>query len=195
MQDTLVASYIGRIPDMDKSYEEAIKAARFFNANVFPEMNDMGFGEYVNRKNYNALMQKTPVSLLKTIKGSTWRAHDRSAFNFGVKVNEPMNIWSVNRLANWLMEVIMVDDKGLPIKRNYQNIIDIRLLSELVNFDFDNKVDFDSVSALMLLPYLLGGIDEAVEVLVDDDYDPYKKYETIPFPTAGVRPTAKINQY
>ena len=48
-----------------------------------------------------------------------------------------MNIWSINRLANWLMEVIMVDDKGLPIKRNYQNILDLRLLSELVNFDFD----------------------------------------------------------
>ena len=195
MEDTIVASYIGRIPEMDRSYEEAIKAARYFNATIFPEMNDMGFGEYVNRKNYNFLMQKTPVSLLKTIKGSTWRAHDRSAFNFGVKVNEPMNIWSINRLANWLMEVIMVDDKGLPIKRRYQNIVDLRLLSELVNFDFENKVDFDSVSALMLLPYLLGDMDEAVEVLVDDSYDPYSKYELKPFATTGERPVAKINKY
>ena len=195
MEDTIVASYIGRIPEMDRSYEEAIKAARYFNATIFPEMNDMGFGEYVNRKNYNFLMQKTPVSLLKTIKGSTWRAHDRSAFNFGVKVNEPMNIWSINRLANWLMEVIMVDDKGLPIKRRYQNIVDLRLLSELVNFDFENKVDFDSVSALMLLPYLLGDMDEAVEVLVDDSYDPYSKYELKPFATTGERPVAIINKY
>ena len=195
MEDTIVASYIGRIPEMDRSYEEAIKAARYFNATIFPEMNDMGFGEYVNRKNYNFLMQKTPVSLLKTIKGSTWRAHDRSAFNFGVKVNEPMNIWSINRLANWLMEVIMVDDKGLPIKRRYQNIVDLRLLSELVNLDFENKVDFDSVSALMLLPYLLGDMDEAVEVLVDDSYDPYSKYELKPFATTGERPVAKINKY
>ena len=195
MQDTIVAGYIGRIPDLDKSYEEAIKAARYFNATIFPELNSIGFGEYVNRKGYNSLMQKTPVALLKTIKGSTWRAHDRSIFNFGIKVNEAMNIWSVNRLANWLMEVIMVDDKGLPVKRNYQNIIDLRLLSELVSFDFDNKVDFDSVSALMLLPYLLGGIDETVEIATTDDDDPYLRYAVVFKPETKTRPTAKINQY
>ena len=93
------------------------------------------------------------------------------------------------------MEVIMVDDKGLPIKRNYQNILDLRLLSELVNFDFDNKPDFDSVSALMLLPYLLGGIDEAVEVPVTDEDDLYKKYEIKYNPTKTERPRARINQY
>ena len=195
LQDTIVASYIGRIPDLDKSYEESIKAARFFNATVFPELNSIGFSEYVNRKNYNFLMQKTPISLLKTIKGSSWQSHIRSGLNFGVKVNEPMNIWSINRLANWLMEVIMVDDKGLPIKRNYQNILDLRLLSELVNFDFDNKPDFDSVSALMLLPYLLGGIDEAVEIPVTDEDDLYRKYEIKYNPPKLERPRAKINQY
>ena len=195
LQDTIVASYIGRIPDLDKSYEESIKAARFFNAAVFPELNSIGFSEYVNRKNYNFLMQKTPISLLKTIKGSSWQSHIRSGLNFGVKVNEPMNIWSINRLANWLMEVIMVDDKGLPIKRNYQNILDLRLLSELVNFDFDNKPDFDSVSALMLLPYLLGGIDEAVEIPVTEEDDLYRKYEIKYNPPKLERPRAKINQY
>jgi len=195
LQDTIVASYIGRIPDLDKSYEESIKAARFFNATVFPELNSIGFSEYVNRKNYNFLMQKTPISLLKTIKGSSWQSHIRSGLNFGVKVNEPMNIWSINRLANWLMEVIMVDDKGLPIKRNYQNILDLRLLSELVNFDFDNKPDFDSVSALMLLPYLLGGIDEAVEIPVTEEDDLYRKYEIKYNPPKLERPRAKINQY
>jgi hypothetical protein len=194
MQNTIVAAYIGRLPDLDKSYEEAVKAARYFNATIFPEMNAPGFGEYVIRKNLQKFMQRTPINLLKSIKGSTWKSHTSSAYSFGIKTNEAMNIWSVNKLANWLTEVERVDDDGLPLKRTYQNIKDIRLLSELINFDFENKQDFDSVSALMLLPFLLSDLeDHTVEIPLEEDDDPYAKYLKKPVFIQERR--APINQY
>ena len=195
MQDTIVASYIGRLESLDKSYEEAIKIARYYNAKVFPETNTTGFDEYVIRHNYEHLMRKPSIDLLKTIKGSTWRAHERNKLAFGVRVNEDMNMWSVNKIADWLNREVAWDEKGIPIKRNYQNILDIRLLSELENFDFDNKPDFDSVSALMLLPYIIGDLDDAVEVAVTEEDDLYAKYEIKYNPPKPERPKAKISNW
>lgn len=179
LQNTIVASYIGRYSDLDKSYEEAIKAAIYFNAKVFPELNSIGFAEYVLRKNYQYLMQRTPLNVLKSIKGSTYNSHSRSAYTFGLKVNEAMNIWSINKLANWLVDPVSVDPvTEIPTWRTYQNIRDLRLLSEAISFDFANKPDFDSMSALMLLPYLLSDLDDTtVEIPLEDDDDPYARYK------------------
>ncbi len=194
LQDTIIGAYIGRLTDLDKSYEEVIKAARYFNASIFPEMNSPGFGEYILRKNLQKYMQRTPINLLKSIKGSTWKSHTSSAYSFGIKTNEAMNIWSVNKLANWLMEVERYDDDGIPMKRNYQKIKDIRLLSELINFDFENKQDFDSVSALMLLPFILSDLeDHVVEIPLEDDDDPYFRYAKKPVIIRDM--VAPINQY
>lgn len=194
LEDAIVCSYIGRLDDLDKSYEEAIKVARYFNAKVFPEMNSMGFAEYVVRKNLQHMMQRTPINILETIKGSTHKSHKSSPYIFGVKVNEAMNIWSINKLANWLTEVVLEDENGFPLKRNYQKIRDLRLLSELINFDFENKQDFDSVSALMLLPFLLSDLEgSVVEIPLEEDDDPYAKYNVKPIAEKNLR--AKINQY
>jgi hypothetical protein len=67
-------------------------------------------------------------------------------------------------------------------------------LSELINFDFENKQDFDSVSALMLLPFLLSDLEgSVVEIPLEEDDDPYAKYNVKPVAEKNLR--AKINQY
>lgn len=183
MQDTIVASYVGRIVDgglmgADKNHEEAIKAARYYNATVFPEMNAIAFGMYVATKNLEKYMEPTPFNVLKAIKGSTLKAHNVSPYKFGIKTNLSMNEWAINRVADWLLTPTHYDQNGIAIRRVYQGIFDIRLLSELINFDFDNKSDFDSVSALMLLPYLLADWeDEGVDLTDQEEDDPYLKYE------------------
>ena len=92
------------------------------------------------------------------------------------------------------MEVERYDDDGIPMKRNYQKIKDLRLLSELINFDFENKQDFDSVSALMLLPFILSDLeDHVVEIPLEDDDDPYFRYAKKPTIIRDM--VAPINQY
>lgn len=178
LQDTVVASYIGRLDTLDRAFEEPIKAALFFNAKVFPEMNSIGFAEFVDRKGYQHMMQFIPKQTLEIIKGSTAASHGRSKYGYGVKVNREMNIWSINRLANWLTIPVRKDEKtGIPTWWNYQNIRDLRLLSEGANFDFENKQDFDAMSALMLLPYLLSYLDDYVVELQSEEEAYEKEYE------------------
>ncbi len=178
LQDTIVASYIGRLDTLDKAFEEPIKAALFFNARVFPEMNSIGFAEFVDRKGYQHMMQFIPKQTLEIIKGSTAASHGRSKYGYGVKVNREMNIWSINRLANWLTIPIRKDEKTqIPTWWNYQNIRDLRLLSEAANFDFENKQDFDAMSALMLLPYLLSYLDDYVVELQSEEEAYEKEYQ------------------
>lgn len=171
LEDTIVASYVGRLNDLDLAYEEAIKAAHFFNAKVFPELNSPGFAEYVDRKGLRQMMMYIPKSVLEPIKGSTASSHGRSHYGYGIKVNEPMNVWSIHRLAEWLMKPTEVDEKtNIPKSFNYQKIRDLRFLSEAINFDFSNKVDYDAMSAVMLLPYLLSYLD-GIEVDMPDQYE------------------------
>lgn len=178
LQDTIVASYIGRLDTLDKAFEEPIKAALFFNAKVFPEMNSIGFAEFVDRRGYQHMMQFIDKRVLEAIKGSTAASHGRSKYGYGIKVNREMNIWSINRLANWLTIPVRKDEKtDIPTWWNYQNIRDLRLLSEAVNFDFENKQDFDAMSALMLLPYLLSYLDDFVVELQSEEEAYEKEYE------------------
>lgn len=180
LEDTIVASYIGRLKTLDAAYEEAIKAGHFFNAKIFPEMNTPGFAEYVDRKGLKNMMMYIPKAVLEPIKGSTASSHGRSHYGYGVKVNEPMNVWSIHRLSEWLSKDTERDEKtNIPTKFNYQKIRDLRFLSEAINFDFSNKVDYDAMSAMMLLPYLLSYLD-GVEVDMPDQYDTLMdiKYKT-----------------
>ncbi|MBP8762228.1 MAG: hypothetical protein KBH21_00075 [Acetoanaerobium sp.] len=181
LEDTIVASYVGRLKNLDDSYEEAIKASYFFNAKVFPEMNVTGFAEFVDRRGLRDRMMYIPKSVLEPIKGSTASSHGRSHYGYGVKVNYDMNIWSIHRVAEWFSKAVEVDEKtGIPKRFNYQNVRDLRLLSEASNFNFDNKSDYDAMSALMLLPYLLSYLD-GIEVEMPDQYETmlemkYNKY-------------------
>lgn len=171
LEDTIVASYVGRLSDLDSSYEEAIKAAHFFNGKVFPELNNVGFAEYVDRKGLRGMMMHIPKKILEPIKGSTASSHGRSAYGFGIKTNEAMNIWAIHRLAQWLVNPTEKDEKTqIPTRFTYQKIRDLRFLSEAVNFVFENKVDYDAMSAMMLLPYLLSYLD-GLEVEMPDQYE------------------------
>lgn len=109
-----------------------------------------------------------------------------------------MNEWAINRVADWLLTPTDYDSNGIPLRRVYQGIFDVRLLSELINFDFENKGDFDSVSALMLLPYLLADWDdEGVEITEEDEDELFKKYDqqmAYDYVNGG-RPIAPINDY
>lgn len=184
LEDTFVASYVGRLSNLDDSFDEVIKAAHYFNAKVFPELNSIGFAEYVDRKNLRNMMLFIPKAVLEPIKGSTASSHGKSYYGFGIKVNEAMNIWSINRLAEWMLKPTEIDEKTqIPMRFNYQRIRDLRLLSEAINFVFENKVDYDAMSAVMLLPYILSYLD-GVEVEMPNQYEDsmdlkYKKANTV----------------
>ncbi len=196
LQDTIVASYIGRLGTLDAAFEEPIKAALYFKGTVFPEMNSIGFAEFVDRKRYGHLMQSIPKNVLDPIKGSTAASHGKSHYGYGVKVNKEMNIWSINRLANWMTLSVKKDERTeITTWWNYQNIRDLRLLSEAASFDFDNKQDFDAMSALMLLPYLLSYLDDYVTEMpieTDDQDRDYQKYSK-PQRTKGIA-VSKLSQ-
>lgn len=171
LEDTIVASYVGRLKDLDTAFEEAIKASHFFNAKVFPEMNVVGFAEFVDRRGLRDRMMFIPKSVLEPIKGGTASSHGRSHYGYGVKTNEAMNIWSIHKLAEWLNKPTEIDEKtNIPKRFNFQKIRDLRFLSEASNFVFSNKGDYDAMSAMMLLPYLLSYLD-GVEVDMPDQYE------------------------
>lgn len=178
MQDAIVASYIGRKTqgNIDLNFEEAIKAAKYYNAKIFSENTANAFAEYVLRKEFFDFVLPTPMAAVVLANG-TGRII-KQAYTFGVKPNERMNGWSINKIAEWLLRPDKVGDDGIILRRNYQKIYDPRLLSELINFDINDKTNFDAVSALMLLPYILNSNEGvSVDIALDDEDDPYLKYE------------------
>ena len=193
--DKIVASYVGRNTNYgqgDLNFYEPIKAAKFYNAKIFSENNSSAFADYVIR---NGLEQYTMAATRTSIRLAFNGKEPKNAFRFGVKVNEESNYWSLNKMAEWLLKPVVIDDDGIVLKRNYHYIYDPRLLDELVHFDIDDKTNFDMVSALMLLPYITVDLGEEEIRLEEEDaweatYSKYDVMRKIP-----ERKVAKINQY
>jgi hypothetical protein len=184
-RDTVVATYLGRYQlggELQKNHEEVIKAARYFNANIIPEANSSDFSAYVVEKNLVKYTEQTPYKTLESIKGSTIKAHRGSSYTFGIRTNVETNKWAIERLADWLTKVVETTEDGIPIRRNYHKIKDLRLLHELEHFELDNKSDFDAVSALMLLPFYLSEWSDDLEDFSknrEEEEDEYSKYSPV----------------
>jgi hypothetical protein len=164
LQETFVAEFIGRKDSLEKNYEEVIKAAMYYNAKILPETNVPGFVDWCERKQYAHYLINEPRKVMTEVR----RTPQTNYYRKGLRVDEHINRWSLNRYADWLNTPVLIDDDGTPMKRRFQNIYSLRLLDESINFVMDRKTEFDHMSSALLLMPLLLEIDEDVVEIVDE---------------------------
>lgn len=185
LQETFVAEFIGRKPTLEQNFEEVIKAALYYNAQILPEANTPGFYEWCERKGWGHLVMYEPQRFLSEVR----RTPQKFTHRRGIRVDDVINKWSLTRFGDWLRQPVMMDDDGVPLKFRYQNIYSLRLLDEAINFILDRKTEFDHMSsALLLMPLLLEIEEDSVEVY-DEFTDPllnkYAKQSVIDYKPKG----------
>lgn len=192
MQETFVAEFIGRKDTLEKNYEEVIKAAMYYGAKILPETNVPGFVDWCERKGYAHYILNEPRKVMSEVR----RAPQMNYYRKGLRVDEHINKWSLNRYADWLNTPVLIDDDGTPMKRRFQNIYSLRLLDESINFVMDRKTEFDHMSSALLLMPLLLEIDEDVIEIVDEFEEFNKsKYSKHSLLTNSTRQRATFLQY
>lgn len=185
MQETFVAEFIGRKPTLEQNFEEIIRAALYYNAQILPEVNTPGFVEWAERKGWGHFIMYEPQRFLSEVR----RTPQKFTHRKGIRVDDIINKWSLTRFGDWLRQPIMVDEDGVPLKFRFQNIFSLRLLDEGINFTLDNKTEYDHMSsALLLMPLLLEIEEDYVEIL-DEFADPlqnkYSKYSALDYKPKG----------
>jgi hypothetical protein len=192
LQETFVAEFIGRKDTLEKNYEEVIKAAMYYNAKILPETNVPGFVDWCERKMYAHYILNEPRKVMTEVR----RTPQTNYYRKGLRVDEHINRWSLNRYADWLNTPVLIDDDGTPMKRRFQNIYSLRLLDESINFTMDRKTEFDHMSSALLLMPLLLEIDEDVVQIVDEFEEFNKsKYSKHSLLTNGIRERISFLQY
>lgn len=178
LQDTIVCSYTGRKERLTDGYEEAIKVAMYYNAKIVLEMNILGMYTYMEQRGLLHMMQPEPIRVIND-KIRTGKRSSGSYHKVGIRTDKAINDWSLQQLAQWLMTPVIVDDKtNKPLKYKYETIFDLRLLSELANYNHEKKTKFDATSALMLLFPVLADIEDD-PVMIDEEEDKWDiKYQS-----------------
>lgn len=190
-QGTIVASYVGRQTKIEDNFHEVLKAANYFNAKIFSENNAQAYAEFILRKSLQHMQYPTPYSVL-AMYNLTSKTPKKDPYGFGYKANERINMWNLNKFAEWLTEPTKETDRGEVLERRLHTIKDPRILSEIVNFEYEEKSSFDAMSAMMSLPLLLADLEDfEVQDFDQEEEDPYFKYDYVEKP----RPRAIITLY
>jgi hypothetical protein len=176
-RDTIVAEWVGRKIKLTENFEDVIRIARFFNAKIFPEINNAGFVEWCDSNKYYHMLQSDSYKLQKEISPGSKRSH----YKKGVQMTGRLKWWGLQKLTEWLLEIKDTDPKtGIPIARNIDYIYSKRLLNEIIYF---NETDnFDHISSMIVLMVLITQLDNfapsSEEELDEDGWDdPYLKYK------------------
>lgn len=151
--DMLVAWYVGRPETLEESYRQLFLLAEHYNATIQSEIQGGGKGIYDYAKQYKLLqyLEKEPDILNN--KDSTTKDFNKPYF---------VNMSSEDRVklalaytADWLKTPrAALDDQGLQINiMNLHKIYCRGLLKELIKFN--DEGNFDRVSALRLLPFMI----------------------------------------
>lgn len=166
-QNTVVARYTGRPGSKDKTHEQAIFAAEFYNALVLHEDDVGDFPSYCRTKKKARFMAPTPYL------GSSMKISGNAIFNVGIKMgdNAELKDYGLTALNEFLTTEIGYDDDngGLPV-RNIDNIDDLLILDEIANYGEGN---FDNISAMIL--HAIWDRADAGTVFDPGDIDQQKK--------------------
>lgn len=151
--DTLVASYLGRYPDVKQTNEIAECLIELYNAFTVVENNVDNFIKHmISKSKQKYLASKNELPFLKDLNTNT------SSFQeYGVRTNSTMWVHYINKINEYIKEEIGTEYKsnGEILRTVYgvERIPDERLLLELLKFDpdrgnYDQIVTFGLVLAL-----------------------------------------------
>lgn len=158
MKDNIPFEWIGREEKLYDNYENVIRTAKLYNAKIFPETNVTGFVEWCRQNKHHGMLQSDNHALEKEIYPNARRSYHRVGFNMK---NQRIKWWALQRLADWLTEVKVWDEKtNIPLYRNIDFIYSQRLLEEIVHHNYSDN--FDHISSMLGLMILLNQI-ESVE--------------------------------
>lgn len=168
LYDTLVAELICRRQPLDPNYQEVIKAAKYFNAKIFPETNVIGFVNWCkNNGFYNMLEGDAAWVEEQASPGSK-----RNYYRVGIEMTDRKKQWAMKALRDYLLSIKEHDPHtGAPMIRTLDWIFSKRLLSEIINYE--DGLNFDHVSSMLCLMFLrekLHGTPPA-ELKSDDEFE------------------------
>lgn len=149
LYDTIVAERICRLPTLDQNYMEGIKAAKYFNAKIFPETNVIGFVNWCkNNKFYHMLEGDAAWVEEQASPGSK-----RNYYRIGIEMTDRKKQWAFKALRDYLLSIKANDPvTGAPMVRTLDWIFSKRSLNEIINYE-EGK-NFDALSTLLCLMFL-----------------------------------------
>ncbi len=109
-----IAEYIDRADDPEESWEETIKAIRFFGCSIFPETNKPGLKNYLAQRGYGAFLKYRPKE--------TWTTNTGAQNTAGVNSSEPI-------IQQYLLLIkSYVNNYGhlIPFPRLVKDLLDFR---------------------------------------------------------------------
>lgn len=177
LEDTIVAEWIGRKTKLDDNYKEAIKAARYFNATIFPEVNEPGFVEWCAQQKYLNMLETDAQEVIeKEISPGAKRSH----FKIGFRLTPKIKKWCLKNFKSWVLDDNSFDPvTGLPTHRVIDRLYSLRLLNEMTMYNEDDN--FDHISAALGIPLLrrkLSSFDPPQDAeYTDEDYEMTKELE------------------
>lgn len=193
LEDSIVADWVGRLDDLEDTYEKVIKLAKYYNAKIFPETNTPGFVDYCKRNNYEHMLQSEAYHAEKEINPNFRKR--RGVYGFSVYGEK--KVWLLQWLKSWLLKKRNVDpDTGEFDSINTDHLFPKRLLNEIINFD-ETKGNYDYISAMLGLMLLIVDIRENAPVKMyrdDEVIDPYRDMLT-QVPNKRVRSTFEELMY
>ena len=149
MADRIVAQYIGRLPQAEKCYEEALKLLIFYNAKANYENNLKGLFSYFKHKNALHYLADTP-EILKDMDFMRPTANTGK----GTRATAPVNAWGRQLQVSWMLTPYQIGKKTEGEEEdtttlNLHKIRSLRYLEECLAWNPDGN--FDTVSAMGML--------------------------------------------
>ena len=140
----LVAEYTGRPETLEEYYDELILLLEYYNALMLFENNIQGVQQHFSLRRAMRFLAQQPSSAIASVipKSTVSR-------NYGVHMNPQLKIAGLTWLSEWLKE------EKAPGHYNVNDIWSANLLRELLVFDNDPKKNFDRVSSMIILMFLM----------------------------------------
>jgi hypothetical protein len=166
LYDTIVAEMICRKETLPDNYVEAIKAAKYFNAKIFTEVDVAGFVEWCKDKKFWNLLEGDCQEIEMEINPTGTRNYYKVGTSMS---NKRKKDWAMRRLRDWLLEVKEVDPmSGMPVVRTIDWMFSKRALNEIKAFE-DGEGNYDHLSSLLILMILIGKIHKGDAAVIDKE--------------------------
>jgi len=145
--DQIVARYVGRTGELDKTNRFILDLADYYNAKVLPEIDRGDIVQAFKRWKRRDRLVATPIHVFDT------KVKDGAAVSYGIQIGGG-GLKKANGITyskQWLYTKRALDEEGNQLY-NYHFVYDLPLIQEYINFD---PVDgnFDGISTMILQAY------------------------------------------
>lgn len=172
-QNMMVASYVARPDDKMKFQDQVRMLAKYYNARVLVENDEISFIDYMISKGDARYLEPEPQYLKSFVKNSTvFRKYGihRSAEAIRNHLHETFRLYMNNKLSE------DKDENGSVVKEytGIYQILDPMLLEEVIKFNYDgDKADnFDRIVAFELALSLGDYLNRSIGKISSADTDP-----------------------